>query len=143
MKEYGFSIFGNPVSWNRPARGRHGKRYDSQKNLKDMIRLYIQANFTTPIVPPKDTAIQAEITFCFQPPASWSKKKREGVLGTLKFTKPDLDNLEKFLYDTVEKIYFYNDSQVAEHTTRKVYSNTTRTDVKIIVGGKTTWQERE
>ena len=141
MKVYEFSLFGNPTSWNRPARGRHGKRYDSQKSLKEQIQLYIQANCITPIVPPKNTPVQAEITFCFLPPASMSKKKRDSLIGTLKFTKPDLDNLEKFLYDTIEKTYFYNDSQVAEHTTRKVYSNTVRTDVKIIIGGKTTWHE--
>ena len=46
---------------------------------------------------------------------SWSKKKRERLTGTFHFGKPDRDNIDKALLDSL----FENDAGVSEGTLRK------------------------
>ena len=47
--------------------------------------------------------------------------------------KPDLDNLEKAIYDSISdaNCVWWDDNQVVEHTTRKVYSPNPRIEIKI------------
>lgn len=47
--------------------------------------------------------------------------------------KPDLDNLEKAIYDSISdaNCIWWDDNQVVEHTTRKVYSPNPRIEIKI------------
>lgn len=47
--------------------------------------------------------------------------------------KPDLDNLEKALYDSISdsgKVW-HDDNQIVEHTTRKLYSPNPRIEIEI------------
>ncbi|MDG5498947.1 RusA family crossover junction endodeoxyribonuclease [Marinobacter sp. BGYM27] len=57
------------------------------------------------------------ITFVLPMPASWSKKKRETMLGTPHQQRPDVDNLHKGLLDAV----FKEDCQVWDHRITKVW----------------------
>lgn len=47
--------------------------------------------------------------------------------------KPDLDNLEKALYDSISKaeIVWIDDNIIVEHATRKIYSPNPRIEVEI------------
>jgi Holliday junction resolvase RusA-like endonuclease len=47
--------------------------------------------------------------------------------------KPDLDNLEKAIYDSISdaNCIWWDDNQVVEHTTKKVYSPNPRIEIKI------------
>ena len=47
--------------------------------------------------------------------------------------KPDLDNLEKAIYDSISKseCVWVDDNIIAEHTTRKLYSPNPRIEVNI------------
>lgn len=47
--------------------------------------------------------------------------------------KPDLDNLEKAVYDSISKseVVWTDDNIIVEHTTRKLYSPNPRIEVKI------------
>jgi Holliday junction resolvase RusA-like endonuclease len=40
-----------------------------------------------------------------------------------KTTKPDLDNLEKMLYDTMQNRVYINDSQICSRFSEKIYGN--------------------
>ena len=51
----------------------------------------------------------------FSPPASWSKKKRAAMLGTLHRVKPDRDNIDKALLDAL----FPDDQQIAKGSIEK------------------------
>lgn len=68
-------------------------------------------------------AVEVWITFMFAPPASWSERKRAwAVEQEPPYTaKPDLDNLEKAIFDALEGVAYENDSVVYRKTTRKVY----------------------
>src|SRR5574343_544265 len=52
--------------------------------------------------------IPYKMTFYFEMPKSWSQKKREKMAGQPHLSKPDKDNVEKFVLDTL----FKNDSHV-------------------------------
>ena len=71
--------------------------------------------------------IIADIRFYFPWPKSISKKRKEAWIKAdvgYKATRPDLDNLEKMLFDAMEGVIYKNDSQIVKKITSKGYSNT-------------------
>ena len=48
-------------------------------------------------------------------------------------TKPDLDNLEKAVYESISKagVVWVDDNIIVEHTTRKVYSPRPRIEIEV------------
>jgi len=56
-----------------------------------------------PNPPPAEQVVFVEVFARFEPPASWSKSKREKAIGMLKRTKPDGDNIEKGTFDALWK----------------------------------------
>lgn len=66
-------------------------------------------------------ALKLNVVFSVPMPKSWSKKKRDASEGTYCVSNFDLDNLEKALYDTMNNIVYVDDSQIVEHTTKKVW----------------------
>lgn len=67
--------------------------------------------------------LTAEIELISTPPASWPINKQINALyGDVPFNKkPDIDNCVKCIYDTFEKVFFYNDSQIIKETLHKHY----------------------
>lgn len=64
---------------------------------------------------------------------SWSKKKREEALSQPieKFTNPDGDNLEKNIWDALNKVAFNDDGQVSKWGGEKLYSEYPRVEITI------------
>ena len=48
-----------------------------------------------------------------------------------KASKPDLDNLEKFVGDALESVYWKNDSQIVKCPSVKIYSENPRVEIVI------------
>lgn len=71
----------------------------------------------------RDSAVEVWITFMFAAPLGWSKVKRAWAMEhEPPYTaRPDLDNLEKAIFDALEGVAYENDSVVYRKTTRKVY----------------------
>lgn len=77
---------------------------------------------------PWDGGIMARIQFIF--PFTQAMKKNKAMMERFKagekiykITKPDLDNLEKLLYDAMEFRVYVNDSQVCNKSTEKIYGD--------------------
>jgi Holliday junction resolvase RusA-like endonuclease len=89
--------------------------------LKDKLREPIAA----PVI--------LECRFFFPVPASKSKKIKAGMLsGEIRHTtKPDLDNLVKFVLDAINGIVILDDRQVCAMYGSKGYGTTPRTEVRI------------
>lgn len=70
--------------------------------------------------------IRATIEAQYEPPKGWSKKKREMALRlkSPKVGKPDCDNIEKLVFDSLNGIVFYDDSQLVSTSVRKFYGET-------------------
>lgn len=65
--------------------------------------------------------LRLDVTFFKEIPKSYSKKKRDKMDGTYVSVTPDLDNLEKAIYDSLNERVWKDDCQIVEHTTRKVW----------------------
>lgn len=63
------------------------------------------------------------IEFLFNPPASWSNKKRLAMIGQYKRTKPDIDNLIKTVLDAANKHLWKDDNQIVEVRSFKKYAD--------------------
>ncbi len=69
---------------------------------------------------------------CFIPmPDSWSEKKKKKMDGTRHTQKPDRDNIEKGVCDSLNKIVWKDDGQVCDGRTRKFWSRTGRLEIEI------------
>lgn len=80
-------------------------------------------------------ALRARIRFYIKPPQYISKvkKNRQALLDEVMPVdkKPDIDNYEKALYDSMSGIVFKDDGQIAMHDVGKFYSLNPRIEVEI------------
>jgi Holliday junction resolvase RusA-like endonuclease len=95
------------------------KQYLKYAAYKMKIGLLAREVFNIPLEWP----ISARVTFYMPIPNSWSQKKKDSKLGSFHTSKPDIDNLIKGLFDSLNKIAWKDDNQVCEVYSRKVYSN--------------------
>lgn len=114
----------DPIAW---ARVRHGKGrfWDSQKQEKLYYGLLIsnihgdRPLYTVPIC--------MDITFFMAMP-KLSEKKQQEREGSWHYTRPDLDNLIKFIMDTCTGILYKDDCVVSCCFIRKQYSQNPRVE---------------
>jgi len=114
-----------PVAWQRP--GQNGNvRYDAQKNPKLLFGLHINKEHNNER--PFTTPISIDIVFSQKYPKSKSKK-----LNLIWWdTTPDIDNLEKFLYDTLQECgVIANDKLIVQVSQKKIYSDRARVEFTI------------
>jgi len=85
--------------------------------------------------PFENEVIIAAITFIFEPIQSFNKAEKESInQGNFipKTTKPDIDNLTKFLWDACNKILWTDDARISWiNNTRKVYGKQPMTIIEL------------
>ncbi|KTW23083.1 RusA family crossover junction endodeoxyribonuclease [Streptomyces sp. ID05-04B] len=69
-----------------------------------------------------DKNLKVSLYFYFEPPKSWSKKRKLIALGTYKRTKPDVDNLIKTVLDAANNHVWQDDNQVVHIDSYKMYA---------------------
>ena len=133
-----FIVYGEPVGKGRPkftTISGFTKTYTPEKTVsfENLVKLSYQEAFGNEKPFDKDEQLEVRITAFFQIPKSASKKKAAQMLsGFIKPTKrPDLDNVAKAVLDALNKIAFYDDSQVCELSVSKMYSDNPRVIVRI------------
>jgi Holliday junction resolvase RusA-like endonuclease len=125
------TILGKPIHKKRPRFARHGRfitTYSDQKDEQNDIRLIIKSQLSCE---PLTCPICLEVKFYMPIPKSYSKKKRERLIGRHHTKKPDIDNLEKFICDCLNGIAWRDDAQVAISHTEKIYDENPRTEITI------------
>lgn len=83
---------------------------------------------------PYKGALEASMTFYMPIPQSWTKTKQEAHKGdnVPHVCKPDIDNLEKGLYDALNKIIWNDDAQIFRVKEKaKFYSEFPRIEFEI------------
>ena len=143
-----FEIPIEPKPQSRPrasVRGRHATVYEDakmsawRKKCTELVKqLYDGPYF--------DGAIKADMTFYMtapkslsEPPKAKSRAKKaqqyDNFINERIYvsTKPDLDNLEKAVYDSISKseCVWVDDNIIVEHTTRKLYSPNPRIEIEV------------
>ena len=136
-----FKYHGEPVGKGRPrvtARGgkfAHAYTPKKTKDFEDAIRFeFMASNCETMPVYPKGMPLKVDMTFAFEVPKSYSKKKREACLnGRIQHTrKPDADNIAKAVLDAVSGGYAMDDdSQVVVLTMEKIFAEESYVEVRI------------
>lgn len=66
---------------------------------------------------------KAKITAIFEPPKSYSKKKKEELLYSEYTKKPDTDNIAKIILDSLNGLVYKDDKQISDLTIIKQYGN--------------------
>ncbi len=127
-------IFGKPTPQMRPrfsTRGKVPHVFDPQSKEKEQYRWQIKSQFREEIM---EMPLRMDVTFFMTIPKSTSAlKKRQmenGLIGHMK--KPDVDNLTKFILDCLNNLVFVDDAQVCDIRSRKIYSSTPRTLIRLI-----------
>lgn len=129
-----FTIPGQPFAKQRHRMGTFGgkaRAFNTAKNerFESVVRALAAEHFAAPLVGP----VRVMIFATFEPPPSWSKKKRAEHLHRMHTQKPDLDNIAKAIKDGLNRIAWADDSQVAELFARKVWGITAQTVVSVEV----------
>lgn len=128
-----FEVPGDPVPKDRPRVTRWGT-YTTKKTKRYQLAVGLAAKAAMAGSEPLDFPVEMVAYFIFEPPASWSNRKREAAIGReLAYTaKPDLDNLGKSVMDAMNGIVFKDDSQVYHLAVCKAYGSTPKTLIRII-----------
>ena len=117
-----------PVPAARPKVTRwsvfYGKKYTQYR--EDMNMATANICFT-----PFEGNLYAQIDFFIQIPKSWSKKKKISKQGTYCDNNADIDNYCKSILDSLNGVYYKDDSQIVMIKARMFWSNTARTEVQI------------
>lgn len=131
--EISFTVYGEPVSKSRPRVTRWGtytpEKTTSQEKKIALVYKSIYHGFKFD----KDVPLRLETDFYVGVPKSDGKKTREKKLsGEIRPTKkPDVDNEQKLVQDSLNQVAFYDDAQIVETVGRKFYSDKPRTEIKI------------
>lgn len=119
-----------PVPWR--AHGGYGKRsYNPRLPEKEFYQWQIrsQYNQTKPISGP----VSVVYTYHMPIPKATSKIRRLQMLNGMShpIKRPDLDNLNKFLSDTLIGLVIDDDSQIISLQARKIFGESPKTVIQI------------
>jgi len=135
-KRYEIHLEMNPVPQKRARSSKlTGTFYNPQAQLKLAVKAYLLSQFDAPFI---EKACWVNAFFWFQPPESWSQKKKERALGLREpkiyhDCKPDKDNLEKFINDCLDKTVIKNDAKIYGGILLKDYRERPGIDLYIYV----------
>lgn len=121
-------IPGEPVAKQRPRFSR-GRTYTPQKTLDAEERIAAIARLAG--VEPMEGPLRMTVRAIYEPPKSWSKRKRQAAMGEWKETRPDRDNIEKLVADALNGIAYADDAQIVTGRTEKMYGQENATIIRI------------
>ena len=132
-----FTVMGHPAAQKRPRFFRAGdgiRSFDPDKadkySFADMAQSYAPDE---PLTVPLDI----ELDFYIKRPKShyrtgkFSNELKDNAPNVCP-KRPDIDNYIKFVLDSLQGLYFKDDAQVWSMYARKIYSESPRTEIKII-----------
>lgn len=125
-----FVMYGEPRGKQRP-RVANGHAYTPQKTREYEALMAYQYQTQCKGWFGKDTRVQMKVIAWYGIPKSASKAMRSRMLsGEIRPTRsPDCDNVLKIVADSLNKIAFYDDSQIDAMVIEKRYSDTPRVEV--------------
>lgn len=121
-----FTVPGQPVGKGRPrvsARGGFARLYTPAQTASYESRVAMAGHMAMGDCAVLEGAVAVRLDISVQIPASWSRKKQAAALAgeILPTTKPDIDNVEKAIFDGLNNVVWKDDVQVVEVTKKKRY----------------------
>ena len=134
MEQIRLTVLGVPKAQARHKHFRRGKfsgTYDPSEDKKETLTDIVQSQ--APEIP-INAPIFLELTFYMpRPKAYYGTGSKSEILKDSApewhTSKPDGDNLEKFVTDSLNGIYYKDDSQICFVIRKKVYSERPRTEI--------------
>lgn len=129
-------ILGEPKAQKRHRTTRVGgfiRQYDPSSSDKGDFLSIIQSNAPDK---PLDQPLRVDCEFYFSRPKSHFKSgKNSHILkdnaALWHTSRNDVDNLIKFVFDALNKVYWRDDGSISECHVRKMYSDKPRTEINI------------
>lgn len=137
--ELNLVIYGEPIAKQSFRRSNNGHCHQTTKIIKKEKDIAIQAKKQLPkgFVPTKKPVEIKRVWFIFEPLKTLSKDQLLCVAKNILFpknTKPDIDNLEKLLYDALQGIVYENDSLIYKKSNIiRLYGKNPRIEIDIEV----------
>lgn len=132
-----FVVPGKPFGKQRPrvaCRGKFSKAYTPKETIayENLVKLFYTQEANGEMFP-EDAELEIIILAYYEIPKSASKVKREGMLsGKIRPTKrPDIDNVAKAIYDSLNKVAYHDDAAIVDSRISKFYSDSPRVEVII------------
>mgnify|MGYP005913919827 CR=1 FL=1 len=118
-----FNVFGLPKGKARPRVTKTGHAYTPAATVAWENTIRLQAIHAMRGIDMLDGNLIVRMTFFFQPPKSYAKKRRELLMneGSPMPHKPDIDNLVKSVLDACNGITYRDDAAVVEVYAKKRY----------------------
>lgn len=131
-----FTVPGQPQGKGRPRVGKiggHARMFTPEKTVAYEGLIAYAAKQAMQGRALIDGPVAVVLDVCCQVPASWSKKKQAQALAGQVFpvTKPDIDNVEKAIFDGLNGVAWKDDVQVVDVCKRKRYAETPGVHVEI------------
>lgn len=136
MQELVFSMTGAPRGQGRPraaARGGFARVYKDPKSRKYEASVEALAGRAMRGHPPFTGALSVSLRFRMPIPKSATKAARAAMAAgeVAHVGKPDIDNLQKAIFDGMNGVVFGDDAQVTRAFCTKIYSDTPGVDVRV------------
>ena len=132
-----FTVPGAPYGKGRPRIGKvgnHARMFTPEKTVNYEGLVAHSAKVAMAGMALMDGPTSVHLDIVCQVPASWSQKKRSQALAGTVYptTKPDIDNVEKAIFDGLNGVVWRDDVQVVEVHKRKRYGDTPGVSVTVI-----------
>lgn len=136
METITIQVLGEPNAQKRHRSVRMGgftRQYDpSSADKGDFLSLVHKHAPETPYSVP----LQLDLRFYFSRPKSHYKTGKNAHLlkdnpPEYHTSRPDIDNLSKFVMDALNKVYWKDDSYIVSCTVQKMYSDKPRTEIEV------------
>lgn len=137
LREVRFTVYGEPVAKARPRFSGHAYTPERTKKHEEKIALVYKSKYGDRKFE-KGVPVIVACDFFFKIAKSDKKAIKEAkIAGEIRPTKrPDTDNVEKTVLDSILNLAYEDDSQVVELIGRKFYSTEPRTEIYIArIGG--------
>jgi len=128
-----YVIPGDPVALARARHTGRGTCYDSQKELKCSLGIFI--NNVHEDRPFYEGPLHLDIVFFMKIP------KRIRTISPFHLFKPDLSNLIKFYEDIATGILYRDDCLISKITASKIYDKNPRTEFTVVTMKENVWQK--
>lgn len=138
MKPITFTVPGQPYGKGRPRVGTiHGRArmFTPEKTVSYENKVAFVAQQAMAGAALIEGAVDVSLFIVCQIPASWSKKKQAAATAGAVYptTKPDIDNIEKIIYDAINGVVWKDDVQVVDVRKVKRYGPVPGVSVRIEV----------
>ena len=137
MEQIHFTVPGKPFGKQRPrvaCRGKFSKAYTPKETIayENLVKLFYAQESKGEMFP-EEAELEIIILAYYEIPKATSKVKREKMLsGEIRPTKrPDIDNLAKAIYDSLNKVATHDAAAIEQTSVRKFHSDSPRVEVTI------------